>query len=148
ATAAPTGTTGAYDDRNRTGAAIKVSGAGGIEHHEQNTWKAKAALDLGGNTRLSYGTGATTYATANTGVTTGFNSGVYTRDASHFSHAVTAQGGSRAIDWQVVGTLYNYAHDLQNGPSTATNGPTVNRLPAAFAGGAGTIQRQDGTGWV
>lgn len=167
AAAAPTGTTGAYDDRNRTGAAIKVLGAGGIEHHEQNTWKAKAALDLGGNTRLSYvlgiwtdktrgtvdsylrdGTGTTTYATANTGVTTGFNSGVYTRDALHFSHAVTAQGGSKLIDWQVVGTLYDYAHDLQNGPSTATSGPTVNRLPAAFVGGAGTIQRQDGTGWM
>jgi iron complex outermembrane receptor protein len=81
-------------------------------------------------------------------VTTGFNSGVYTRDALHFSHAVTAQGGSKAIDWQVVGTLYNYAHDLQNGPSTAASGPTVNKLPSAFAGGAGTIQRQDGTGWV
>jgi len=166
-TANPTGTNGGYADLNKTGAAIRVLGAGGLEHHVQDTYKLKAALDLSSATRLSYvlgiwrddtsgtvdsyltdGTGAVSYATANNGVTTGFNSAVYTRDALHLSHALTLGGDAPRLDWQIVGTIYDYAKDIQQGPSTATSGTTLNKLPAAFAGGPGTIARQDGTGWV
>jgi iron complex outermembrane recepter protein len=172
-TTQPTGTTGGYADLNKTGAAIRVLGASGLEHHIQNTFKIKSALDLTSDLRATYvlgiwtdntdstldsyeqGPGGTvSYATANNGVTTGFNSGLYTRDALHFSHALTLQQSGHALDWQVTGTIYHYAHDLQQGPSTATTAPTnptqpgVNSLPAAFTGGPGTVQRLDGTGWV
>ncbi len=145
--------TGGYADRNRTGAAIRVLGSGGLEHHVQDTYKLKAALDLGGNTRLSYLLGIWTDDTQGTvdtylrkasgaAYTSAFNSAVYSRDAHHTAHALTLEGSGRHFDWHLVGTSYHYDHDLQNGPSSG------NPLPAAFAGGAGSIQRQDGTGWV
>ncbi len=163
----PTGTTGGFADVNRLGAAIRVLGAGGIEHHVQDTLKLKAAFDLGDTIRASYvlgiwtddttstvetylnsAAGGRSFATANNGTTAGFNAAVYFREARHFSHAVTLQGASPKLDWQITGTSYGYDRDLQSTPSTATTGATVNRLPAAFAGGAGTVQRQDGTGWI
>jgi len=176
----PTGTTGGYADLNKLGQQILVLGAGGLEHHVQDTFKLKAAYDLSAATSLTYvlgvwrdnshGTvesyetgaaGALTYATANNG-TTGFNSAVYGRDAQHFSHALTLKGRSPQLDWQVTGTLYHYARDNQNNPSPDTgtsNGAAVtsastgfiatrNDLPGAFAGGSGTIARQQGTGWA
>jgi len=166
-TANPTGTTGGYAETNRTLAPIRVLGVGGLEHHVQDTYKLKSALDIGENTQLSYvlgvwrddtqstvesyltdTTGAVSYATANNGTTAGFNSGVYARDALHLSHVLSLRGDGPALDWQLIGTVYDYAKDIQQGPSTATSGPTLNRLPGAFSGGAGTIQRQDGTGWL
>jgi iron complex outermembrane receptor protein len=53
--------------------------------------------------------------------------------------SLSAAGGSGLLDWQVIGTLYDFTHDVQRIP-TGT-------LPAASAGGAGTITRLDGTGW-
>jgi iron complex outermembrane receptor protein len=172
----PAGTSGGYADLNKLAQAIRVLGGGGIEHHVQSTYKVKAALDLSSNIRATYvlgiwtdktegsvdsyladATGAVSYKTAASGVTTGFNSAVYTRDALHFSHALSLSGSAPQLDWQIVGTLYDYAHDWQNNPSpdassatTAATGfiGTRNDLPAAFAGGVGTIQKQDGTGWV
>lgn len=146
--------TGGYADVNRTGAAIRVLGAGGLEHHVQDTAKLKAALDLGGNARLSYLLGIWTDDTRGTvqsylskpggsaAYTSAFNSAVYGRDAHHTAHALTLEGSSRRFDWHLVGTSYHYDHDLQNTPAS------TNPLPAAFAGGAGSVQRQDGTGWV
>ena len=154
ATAAPTGTTGAYSDASKTGAAIKVLGACGLEHHVQDTYKIKAALDITPDIRATYVLGiwhdatqgaAETYLTSPTGqaaYTGAFSSGVYTRDALHFSHALNLTGTTPRLDWQVVGTIYHYAHDLQNTPTSA------NVLPAAATGGVGTILRQDGTGWI
>ena len=172
-TAQPTGTTGGYADLNKTGAAIRVLGATGLEHHIQNTLKFKSALDLPADVRATYvlgiwtdntdstldsyeqsTSGAVSYASANNGTTAGFNSGLYTRDALHFSHALTLQQTGHPLDWQVTGTIYHYAHDMQQGPSTATSAPGnpampgINSLPNAFNGGPGTVQRNDGTGWV
>jgi iron complex outermembrane receptor protein len=175
-TANPAGTSGGYGDVNKLGQTIRVLGAGGIEHHVQDTWKVKTALDLAPGVRASYvlgiwtddsqgtaesyvadASGAVSYKTAASGVTTGFNSAVYSRDALHFSHALSLTGAAPRIDWQVIGTLYRYAHDWQNNPSpdtasgtTAATGfvGTRNDLPGALAGGVGTIQRQDGTGWA
>ena len=172
----PTGTVGGYADVNKLGQAIRVLGVGGIEHHVQDTYKLKAAVDLSANVRASYvlgiwtddtqgkvdsylrnASGAVSYKTASSGATTGFNSAVYSRDALHFSHALSLSGSSPKLDWQVVGTVYRYAHDWQNNPSpdaatgtTAATGfvGTRNDLPGALAGGVGTIQKQDGTGWA
>ena len=124
-TANPAGTTGGYADLNKLGQPIRVLGAGGLEHHVQDTYKLKAALDLTPNIRATYvlgiwtdntqgtaesylqGAGGTvSYKTAASGATTGFNSAVYRRDARHFSHAVGLSGTTPRFDWEMVGTLY------------------------------------------
>ena len=175
-TANPTGTSGGYADLNKLGQAIRVLGAGGLEHHIQDTWKLKAALDLSPQVKATYvlgvwtddttgdvqsyltdATGAVTFKTASSGATTGFNSAVYTRDALHVSHALSLQGTSPNVDWQIIGTAYDYSHDWQNNPSpdsaSATTASTGfigvrNDFSGAFAGGVGTLQKQDGTGWA
>jgi iron complex outermembrane receptor protein len=165
--AAPSATgvpaTGGYDDVNRTGAAIRVFGASGIEHQRQDLFKLKAALDLRG-VRLTYVGGlfrddtdarAETYlkagnapayaGTFNIGgyayavPASGFSNGVYTHDARHWSHALTLAGSADAIDWQLIGTDYSFDRDIQRSPTAA--------LPAGATGGAGQIVRLDGTGW-
>lgn len=164
--AAGTATIGGYDDLNRTGAAIRVLGAGGIEHNVQDIYKFKAALDLSSNVRLTYVGGVfvddtdstvqsflTSQATGNAVYSgslnlggyayslssTAFSSGIYHRSARHITHALSATGNSSAFDWQVIATQYDYDKDIQRTPTTAP--------PGAFTGGAGQIVDLDGTGW-
>jgi len=152
ATTQPAGTTGSYADVNRTGAPIEVLGASGIEHQDQTNLKVKAAFDITSGIRLTYVGGlflndtdasAETYltgtATGQAVYTSGFSSGVYTYGERHWSHALSATGSGDRFDWQLIGTLYDFAHDVQRIP-TGT-------LPAANDGGPGTITRLDGTGW-
>ena len=139
---------GSYADRNRAGGQIRVIGASGLEHHVQDTWKLKAALDLGGDVRLSYllglwtddtrGTAQGYLAGNNATANAGFASGTYLRQAHHTAHAVTFEGSSSTFDWHLVGSSYHYDRDLQSGPAAST----------FLAGGPGAIQRQDGTGWL
>lgn len=153
ATTAPAGTSGAFADVNRTAQPIRVLGAGGLERQIQDNIKLKAALDLSARLRLTYvgglfvnGTDATaqTYLTATASglpaYTAAFSSGIYRYDERHWSHALSATGAGPRFDWQVIGTLYDFARDTQRTPTDP--------LPAAFAGGAGTITRLDGTGWA
>lgn len=151
ATSAPAGTTGAYDDRNRTGGMIKVLGAGGMEHHRQDNFKLKGALDISPALELNYVLGiwrddsqgtAETYLRDGAGAeiyTSAFSPSIYTRDAVHWSHAVTLHGRGQTFNWHLVGTLYRYGHDIQRTLAGA--------LPAGFSSGSGNVQRQDGTGW-
>ncbi len=151
ATTAPAGTTGSIPTANRLGAPIAVLGAGDIDHHVQDTIKLKAAYDLTDEVRASYmvglfldatqarldsylrnGAGATVYTAA-------MNPGLYWRSQRHWAHAAALDGRSSRFDWQVAGSLFDYGKDAQASPTAA--------LPAAFTGGAGTVQRQDGTGW-
>jgi iron complex outermembrane receptor protein len=147
---APTSTAGGYADLNRTGAPITVIGAGGFEHQRQGFYKLKAALDLTNAIRLTYVGGLfldDTDATAETYLSAGgapaypgaFANNVYHHAERHWSHSLSATGASGRFDWQVIGTLYDFAHDEQRGP-TGT-------LPAAASGGAGNITRLEGTGW-
>ena len=144
---APNPADGSFSDRNRSGAQIRVVGAGGLEHHVQDTWKLKAAVDLGSDIRLSYLLGIWTddtsstvesYLVGNDVTAAGFASGIYVREAHHTAHAVTLEGSNGRLDWHIVGSSYHYDRDLQSGPASA----------ASFAGGRGSVQRQDGTGWV
>ncbi|PZU11943.1 MAG: TonB-dependent receptor [Sphingomonas sp.] len=161
---AGTPATGAVADVNRTGAAIRVLGASGIERQHQDRYKLKAALDVTPAIRLTYVGGllldetrssAETYLSAAgapawsgsytidgrayTLAATAFASGIYTREQRHFSHSLTASGSEGPFDWQIVGTLFDYDRDVQRTPTTAP--------PSALSGGAGTILRLDGTGW-
>ncbi len=159
-------TTGAYPALNRTGQPIEVLGASGFEHQLQNHIKLKAALDITSDIRLTYVGGlflndthahADTYLTnqatgqpayagsfnidgrAYTVAPSAFSGGVYSYDERHWSHALSATGSSSRFDWQVIGTLYDFAHDVQRIPTSA--------LPAANDGGAGTITSLNGSGW-
>lgn len=167
-TASATGTPvrGGFDDVNRTNVAVKILGASGIEHQRQDNLKLKAALDITPDIRLTYvgglflndtearaetylndvTTGAPVYAgTLNVGgqaytvAASAFSGGEYRYDERHWSHAVSATGSGGRFDWQVIGTLYDFARDRQRIPTTA--------LPAARTGGAGTITDLGGTGW-
>ena len=143
--------TGGYDDVNRTGAPIRVLGAAGFEHQREDNLKLKLAYDITPNVRLSYVGGLflnDTAATAqsyqrdaggNPFFTTAYDSNIYLYDERHWSHALSAKGDGSAFDWEVIGTLYRFSHDVQRTP---TGNP-----PAAFDGGPGNITRLDGTGW-
>jgi iron complex outermembrane receptor protein len=167
-TTPPKGTpvTGSFADVNRTNQPIRVIGATGIEAQGQDRLKLKAALDLTNAIRLTYvGTlflnrtnaMSETYLTATatgqpfwsgtatidgrdyTVAPSAFSNGVYYTDQRHWSHIASLTGNGSAIDWQVIGTRYIFDHDTQRTPTVA--------LPAATAGGAGTITKLDGTGW-
>ncbi|MBC9031821.1 TonB-dependent receptor [Sphingomonas sp. JC676] len=157
-------TDGGYDALNRTGTPIRVLGASGIETQHQDVLKLKAALDVTGEIRVTYVGGlflddtnavAETYLSNSAGpvysgslniggypyniAASAFSGGVYTRDSRHWSHTLSARGDTNGLDWEVIGSLYDFDRDVQRTPSGA--------LPAANAGGAGQIVRLDGTGW-
>ena len=159
-----TPTTGGFNDLNRTGAAIRVLGATGIEHQVQDRIKIKTAIDLSASLRLTYvgslflnDTASTvqSYLTANglpaysgalnidgraySIATSSFSGQVYRTDQRQWSHNLSLNGHGDRFDWQVIGTLYDVAKDQQRIPNTA--------LPAGFAGGAGFITDLRGTGW-
>jgi iron complex outermembrane receptor protein len=151
AAAQPAGTVGGYSDVNRIGAPIRVLGASGFEHQRQTNAKIKAALDVTSGIRLTYVGGlfvndtdadAETYlhdAAGQPVYTSAFSTGVYRYDERHWSHALSATGSGGRFDWQLIGTLYDFAHDIQRMPTGL--------LPAARDGGAGTITDLHGTGW-
>lgn len=151
--AQPAGTRGGKDVLTRTDEPTRVLGATGLEHQRQDHVKLKAALDLGSAVRLTYVLGlfrndtrahAETYltdvASGAPAYTGAFSSNVYHYAETHWSHALSASGTSGRLDWQVIGTLYDFAHDVQRSPTGL--------LPEASRGGAGTITRLDGTGWT
>lgn len=169
---AGTPVTGAFADVNRLGAAIGVLGASGIEHQVQDRVKLKAALDVAPGVRIAYvGAlfGNDTTATAETYLTntatsapayagsfniagrlypvaaSAFSGGVYRYTERHWSHALSATGTGDRFDWQAIGTLYRFGHDVQRIPTTALASSSADGAPA---GGAGTITRLDGTGWA
>jgi iron complex outermembrane receptor protein len=163
--AAGTPVTGAFEDVNRTGAPIYVLGAGGFERQRQDNLKLKLVFDLTPQLRLTYRGGlflndtdadAESYLRDNAGqpvfagtvniggrsVTipaSAFSNNVYRRDERHFMHALMLEGWGGGWNWRAIASLYTFDHDVQRIPSTA--------LPTARAGGAGSIQKLDGTGW-
>jgi iron complex outermembrane receptor protein len=164
--AAGTPLTGAFNDLNRTGAAIAVIGDTGIEHQVEDTDTLKLAYDFANQWQLSYvaslfhmddDAGVSSYlrdAAGNTVYAGNSNIGGYNYNiaASTFSNQVynyqqtqLAQGLSlkSAPDgdfaWEVNASRYDYLNDKQRVPIAA--------LPAAFAVGTGTVNRMNGTGW-
>jgi iron complex outermembrane receptor protein len=159
--AAGTPVTGAFTDVNRTGAPIFVIGAGGLEHHVQDNLRLKLAWEPAPGFRLTYRGGlflndteseAQTYLGGNRfagtlnieGRTvnvpaTAFSNQVYTFHERHWMHGLTAEGEAGGVSVRAVASLYRFDESEQRIPATA--------LPAAAAGGAGSIVRMDGTGW-
>ncbi|WP_218242339.1 TonB-dependent receptor [Comamonas fluminis] len=59
---------------------------------------------------------------------------------THTMHGASLKSHTQGnLDWELSASLYDYGKDQQRVPTIA--------LPAAAAGGAGTLQDQDGTGW-
>jgi iron complex outermembrane receptor protein len=166
ASAGGTPVTGGYNDVNRTGVPIRVLGATASEHQEQDRFKLKAALDLSAALRLTYvgslflnDTDATsdTYLVGAAGglpvyagainsdgrayalAASVFSGNTYHTEQRQWSHNLSLAGTGQRFSWQVIGTLYDVARDLQRIAGTP--------LPAAASGGAGTITDLKGTGW-
>ncbi|MGA9583304.1 MAG: TonB-dependent receptor [Allosphingosinicella sp.] len=159
--AAGTPVTGAFPDVNRSGAPIFVIGAAGLAHHKQDNLKLKLAWEAGPGLNLTYRGGlflSDTEAEARTYLSGGLFAGVlniggrtvnvpasafsnnhYSQDERHWMHGLTAEGEAAGLDWRAVASLYDFDEHVQRLPSGA--------LPAAAAGGPGSIVRLDGTGW-
>ncbi|HJR56738.1 MAG TPA: TonB-dependent receptor [Rhizomicrobium sp.] len=165
--AAGTVLTGAFNDRNRTGSPIVVVGAGGIESQMQDTVSLKLAYDFDDGSRLSYlasvfhqdndsdvasylrnAAGAVVYG-GNSNID-GYNyniaAGTFSNSTYNTQQTKLAQGlslqSSRDGDfaWELLVSRFDYLTDKQRMPTAS--------LPAAFTGGAGTVNRLNGTGWT
>jgi iron complex outermembrane receptor protein len=166
ASAAGTPVTGAFTDVNRTGAAIFVLGDTGIEHQVADTATVKLAYDFANGWELSYlaslfhmtddagvasylrdAGGNAVYAGSlningtNANIAAGtFSNQVYNTQQTQLAQGLTLQSDDDGnLQWRITATGYNYLNDKQRVPATA--------LPAAFTGGAGTVNRMNGTGW-
>ena len=157
---------GAVAAVNRTGQPIQVIGAGSMEHQLQDNAKLKVSLDLSPSVTATYSVGvfsnqvnatARTYLANAAGdpvyagtvniagqaisvPASAFDANVYHYDELHVGQSLkiaSHTGGD--FDWEVVGSLYDYVRDREEMPSGA--------LPAANAGGPGTVTDMDGTGW-
>ena len=164
--AAGTPLTGAFNDLNRTAAPIVVIGDTGIEHQVQDTDTLKLAYDFENGMQLSYlaslfhqddDAGVRTYlrdasgnpvyaGNSNLG---GFNYNIpantFSNNVYNWQQSQLAQGLSLTSNkdgdfaWEIILSDYAYLNDKQRVPTAA--------LPGAFHGGAGTINRMNGTGW-
>jgi len=159
--------TGAFDDVNRTGAAIKVLGATGLEHQMQDNLSGRFTYDITPEVTAAYtfglfrnqddatihsylrdGGGQPVYAgTVNidgksyTIANSAFSNGVYDLDETQLAQAVSLESrGGGVFDYELVVSHFLYLKSHQRTPTGA--------LPAAFAGGAGLDVQLDGTGWT
>lgn len=157
--------TGGFNGLNRSGAPIAIIGAGGIEHQVEDTGTLKLAYDFTNQMQLTYtvslfhqtdnasaqsylrdGTGNPVYAGSvdfggfayNIGPSS-FSNNVYHWHQTHLAQGVSLKSAPGDFQWEIVGSDYAYLADNQRVPGTA--------LPAARSGGAGTINRLNGTGW-
>jgi iron complex outermembrane receptor protein len=163
---AGTPVTGAFNDLNRTGAPIVEIGAGGIEAQVQDTDTLKLAYDFANGWQATYTASLfhqTDNATAQTYLrdangtpvysgnvniggfnyniaASSFSTNVYDWDQLDLAQAMSLKSGTEDdFAWEIVASDYNYLTDNQRVPSVA--------LPGATAGGAGSTNRLDGTGW-
>lgn len=162
---------GAFADRNRTGGAIQVIGAGNLTHTLQDNAKIKLAYDFSPQLQGAYTFGiwqnqadlrAQTYLTDAAGnpyygaAAGNVNIGGFRyaasaiagqfaagkRDMEHHMHSLTLKTkGNSAFDWDVALSRYDYTRHQER---SSTGVP----YSAALNGGAGRILDMEGTGWT
>ena len=162
--------TGAYADRDATGAARLITGGYGIDHTTQDNGKLKVAYDFTPDLRATYtlgiwqsntdttvdsylrtASGATYYNTAS-GQYVRLNGQRYTvsglnpghAESEHWMHGLSLKSAGQG-EWagEVIASLYDYQKDLSR---TASNTGTDSGTNQA-ARSAGTLTKMDGTGW-
>ena len=158
---------GAFDDTNRMGAAIKVLGSTALEHQVQDNLSGRVTYDLTNDVTAAYTFGlfhnqddatVDSYLRDSNGnpvyvgsinidnkaftlTPSTFSSGVYNLDETQLAQGLSLGSHSGGVfDFDLTAAGFDYLNSHQPAPSTA--------LPAAFAGGAGTDVALDGTGWV
>jgi iron complex outermembrane receptor protein len=158
--------TGALPYATRTGSAVQLLGAGGLEHQTVDNATLKLGYDLTPDVTATYElgffqnsdragvqsylknvAGQSVYSgVLNIGGKTysvpasAFSNDLYHLTEDHFMQSLSISSHSGGVfDWSAIASLYDYAEDRQRTPSTA--------LQAADAGGAGTILSLNGTGW-
>jgi iron complex outermembrane receptor protein len=156
---------GGYADLNRTGQAVAVLGAGGVEHQQEDNAKLKLGWEItphleatylvgyfgqdnraGVQSYLADAAGNPVYAGAlNIGgyaysvAPSAFASGLYTLKEEHWMQALSLRGDrGEAFSWQATATAYHFDQDEQRTPSA---------LPAGLAAAPGSILDLSGTGW-
>ncbi len=166
--------TGAYADVNRLGAPIFVIGSGGLEHKQQDTFKAKLAYDFTPEWRAAYAIGQfqnDARSTVETYLRNPAGAPVYSgADLNIGGYRFTGANAIGAAAFSGASGQYNIAQehtaqslslrsnmqrewDWEASVSNTRFGldtvrfPTT-ALPAAEGGGAGTIQSLNGTGWT
>ncbi|MEN9661962.1 MAG: hypothetical protein RL324_911 [Verrucomicrobiota bacterium] len=151
----PAGTTGAFAETNKLGAAANILGAAGLLHTRMTNGKIKVAYDLTPTLRASYSVGLWKNAADSTVDT-------YLRDAAgqptfagqagfatntsgwlqrHSAHSLALKTNTRGNwDFEAVATLYRMDRDQQRSATTASaTGTTL--------GTAGRVAVLGGTGW-
>jgi len=151
----PSGTTGAYPEKNKLDATANVLGASGLLDTRMTNGKIKAAYDITPTLRASYtvglwrndgNSGVQPYITASGQPTyagqSGFANGVYALDQRHTAQALTLRTDRRKTwDLELVGSTYRFDYDQQRSPvSAAASGTGFNPN--------GRVAVLDGTGWA
>ena len=151
----PSGTTGAFPEKNKLDATTNVLGASGLLNTRMTNGKIKAAYDITPTLRASYtfglwrndgNSGVQPYITASGQPTyagqSGFASGMYDLDQRHTAQALTLRTDRRKTwDLELVGSTYRFDYDQQRSPvSAASSGTGFNPN--------GSVAVLDGTGWA
>ena len=151
----PSGTTGAYPEKNKLDAAANVLGASGLLNTHMTNGKIKAAYDITRTLRASYtlglwrndgNSGVQPYINASGQPTfagqAGFATGFYDIDQRHTAQAFTLRTDRKKTwDVEVVGSTYRFNFDQQRMPASASaNGTDFGQ------NGRATVN--DGTGWA
>lgn len=155
ATTAPTGTTGAFAEKNKFRQPTTLLGASGLLHTRMPNAKLKAAYDFGPSARLIYTLGlwrndgsasVESYLRDAAGQPTfagvsGFANGAYLLRQQHSSHSLSFCT-CRNEHWDVEATasIYRMDRDEQRTPGSASATGTT-------FGSAGKIAVLGGTGW-
>ena len=152
ANALPSGASGGFGGLNRSGAPVRILGAGGLEHQTQDNVSGRVVYDLTPALTAAYTFGlfvnddrahAHSYLSDSGGApvyTSGFASGVYRLRETQLAQglSLTSHTGG-AFDYSLTASVFAYLNSHQRAPAGL--------LPAAAAGGPGTDAALDGTGW-
>ena len=151
----PTGTTGAYPEKNKLDATANVLGASGLLNTQMMNGKIKTAYDITPTLRATYtvglwrndgNSGVQPYINASGQPTyagqAGFATGFYDLDQRHTAQALTVRTDRKKTwDLELVGSTYRFNFDQQRMPASASaNGTDF--------GQTGRVAVLDGTGWA
>lgn len=167
---------GAYRDTDTTGASRIITNAIGADHTVQDMGKVKVAYDISPTVRAAYtlgvwqnttdttvesylrnASGQPVYNTTSSGsekyIQFAGNPSYYTLtganpghgESEHWMHGLSLKSNTRGEwDWEAVASLYDEAKEINR---KANNNGTLTDSGTGTPRSAGTIQKDNGTGW-